>query len=85
MTSFSYQFYTKTGKPKGKVKQIEFATGLYAMAAIAICAHENKHPADEPVIKIWCESVLPDYGPYFYQIYLNPHGGVSERTVVFKD
>jgi hypothetical protein len=51
----------------GKTQQIETETsqyGLAAIASLALCEYEHNDEFD--VVKIWCENLLPEYGPYFY-------------------
>ena len=35
------------------------------MASLALLEYEEEDE-DYDVVKIWCENLLPDYGPYFY-------------------
>lgn len=50
----------------GVVRVLDLPTGDYRMAAVVAVAM-----ADKPLpcyVKIWCETLLPEYGPYWYKV-----------------
>lgn len=50
-----------------QVQEFTTRTSLYKVAAMAALAQLEYTPQDDyDVVKIWVESLLPDYGPYFY-------------------
>jgi hypothetical protein len=54
---------------KAKEHDIDVATGLYVSAAAAVPAILGIQADEYPVkITIWCDGLIPEYGPYHYLI-----------------
>ena len=57
---------------KGTRYVVDTPTGDYMRAVVIASAM-----ADAPLpchVKIWCDSLLPDYGPYWYTIAVDAYG-----------
>lgn len=51
----------------GPTQEISVRTGIYKLAAMASLAMlEYDDERDFDVVKIWCDDLVPEYGPYFY-------------------
>lgn len=51
----------------GTEQKLKVSTGSYYLAAAAALATlEYKEADGDDIIEIWCRSLLPHYGPYFF-------------------
>jgi hypothetical protein len=65
----------------GAESRITVSTGIYQFAALAIPAMTGN--VDLPIeVEIWCPRLLPNYGPFRYEIYSNEFGNPSIRQMV---
>ena len=65
-----------------EVRTLTVKTGQYQVAAVAAPAIFGLElPVD---LEIWCERLLPDYGPYHYRIHWNEFVCVAVQHLVPK-
>lgn len=67
----------------GAERQIEVNTGIYQFAALAIPAMTGKTRLPM-TIEIWCPRLLPEYGPYRYELSDDEFGCPILRHLVRK-
>ncbi|MBO9194380.1 hypothetical protein J5277_09705 [Rhizobium sp. 16-449-1b] len=70
----------------GSEQTLKCFSGEYqraAAAAVAMLAHEKNGGAD--VVEIWVPDLLPDYGPYFFEIGTDAFGSLVVRTLIPSD
>ena len=66
------ELHTFSAEIDGRRFDFNTSTGDYRIAACkAIDLAEQSIPA---IVKIWCEKLLPDYGPYEYRVYSDQYG-----------
>lgn len=64
------------------VFEIETPTGDYARAAVIASAMADASlPCD---VKIWCEHLLPTYGPYWYRVRSDECGRLVVAALIEK-
>jgi hypothetical protein len=56
----------------------ECATGDYAMAVVCVLAEWDI--ARPCMVEIWSEEVMPDYGPYTYEVGSNEYGDMVVKA-----
>lgn len=78
----------------GPEKTVSTPSGLYQTGVMAAFAQEDvkklptlrcpsvNAPYDGHVLEIWVPDLLPDHGPYFYGIGVNPCGALTVGTAL---
>ena len=69
MQKFKYRILDSVeGEVEGVVEQ---ASGLYCLAAVTAVAQLTKWRQDQTTVTVWCEDLMPDFGPYDYVVWID--------------
>lgn len=66
----------------GPEQQLTAKTGIYRNAVAAVPALVDVSEEPWPLwVEIWCPRLLPDYGPYIYEVGEDEYGNLVVRHV----